>query len=250
MSDRRSCLRLACFAPLLTLPELALGAPPSSGGDEAAIDQMIRSWRDEPEHKKYFVFEKPGTKGSLRLAPGDPRVRQAAQQLASVPKDIAPIAVAKHLITKIPEGERMEWPEDKPGALQPANPLIIAFFAATKTDPWKGDQTAWCAAFACWALQHAGVAHPNNAGSKSFRTWSTESKQPRKGDIAVFVNKADPTFGHVGFFDGYVDESKRSMFLVGGNQSNQLNRKKWEVESRTLKLHSFRTVADRAGRPA
>lgn len=250
MSDRRSSLRLACFAPLLALPELALGAPLPGIVDEKAIDQMIRAWRDEPEHEKYFVFEKPGTKGSQRLAPEDPRVRHAAHQLSNVPKNIAPIAVAKYLIDHIPERELMEWPEDKPGALQPANPLIIAFFAATKTDPWKGDQTAWCAAFACWALQHAGVAHPNNAGSKSFRTWSTETKEPQKGDIAVFVNKADPTYGHVGFFDGYVDKSKRSMILVGGNQSNQLISKNWKVESKTLKLHSFRTVGDRVGRPA
>jgi len=250
MSDRRSYLRLACLSPLLAWPELALGAPLHKGADEAAIDRMIRSWRDEPKHEKYFVFDKPSTRGSQRLAPGDPRVRQAAGQLASVPKDIAPIAIAKQLIDKIPQNERMEWPADKPGSLQPANPLIIAFFAATKTDPWKGDQTAWCAAFACWALQHAGMAHPGNAGSRSFRTWSTESKAPRKGDIAVFVNKIDPIFGHVGFFDGYVDDSKKSMFLVGGNQSNQLNTKKWDVESKTLKLHSFRSVPDPAGRPA
>ena len=246
MSDRRLCLRLASLAPFMGMPQLAFGALPAPS-DEAGIDAMIRSWRDAPKHDKYFNFDKPGTQGSLRLAPDDPRVRQAAGQLASVPPGLAPIDVAKRLIDKIPERELMEWPADEPGALKPANPLIIAFFAATRTDPHKGDQTAWCAAFACWALRHAGIQHPNSAGSAAFRTWSTKTTSPQPGDIAVFVNKADPVFGHVGFFDGYVN--KKRIHLIGGNQSNQLNRKEWDLESDTLKFHSFRTIPKPTGKP-
>lgn len=244
MTDRRSCLRFACFAPFLSLPQLAFGAPSSSTKEEAAIASMIKAWRDDADNKKHLEFERPGTKGSLKLGPEDARVMEAARFLAAVPRNLTPIEVATYMISKLPEKQRMEWPADRPKSPQPANPLIIAFFAATRTDPTVGDQTAWCAAFACWTLQHAKVIpeHPHSAGSRSFRTWSAKTDAPQRGDIAVFRNKKDSARGHVGFFDGFVNSSKTRIFLVGGNQRDQINRVEWDLDKPALAFDSFRTA--------
>ena len=244
MPDRRSCLRIACFAPFLSLPQTTLGAPEEGANAEADFAKLIMGWRDDPANSAHLNKCMPGTKGSLRLAPDDARVLQAAQFLAGIPKNRTPIDVAQYMIRELPENQRMEWPADRPKNPQPANPLIIAFFAATRTEPTSGDQTAWCAAFACWTLQRAGVVpnHPNSAGSRSFRTWSTKTTDPQRGDIAVFRNKKDSSRGHVGFFDGFVGNSKTRIFLVGGNQSDQINRKEWNLDQPTLAFDSFRTA--------
>lgn len=245
MPDRRSCLHLACLAPLLSFPDIVLGMPSAPVNEESAIAEMIKAWRDDKKNKKHLEFSKPRTMGSLNLAPNDTRVREAARFLASVPRTLTPLELATYMIEKLPENQRMEWPADRPKDPQPANPLIIAFFAATHTVPTAGDQTAWCAAFACWALQHASVtpAHPHNAGSRAFRTWSSKTTDPQPGDIAVFRSKQTATRGHVGFFDGFVDGSKSRIYLVGGNQSNQINRLAWSLDKPTLAFDSFRTAA-------
>jgi uncharacterized protein (TIGR02594 family) len=244
MPDRRSCLHLACLAPLLSLSDIAFGMPSAPVSDESAIADMINAWCRDKKNKKHFEFSKPGTKGSLKLAPEDIRVREAARFLVAVPKTLTPLDVAKHMIENLPENQRMEWPADRPNDPQPANPLIIAFFAATHTAPTAGDQTAWCAAFACWALQHASITpeHPHNAGSRAFRTWSSKTTDPQPGDIAVFRSKRMAKKGHVGFFDGFVDGSKSRIYLVGGNQSNQINRLAWNLDKPTLAFDSFRTA--------
>jgi uncharacterized protein (TIGR02594 family) len=183
----------------------------------------------------------PG-KGSLILPVEDPRVVRAANFLARVPSDKPPIEVVKYMIRELPEGERMEWPRDTPDNRRPANPIIIAFFAATRTEPFQGDQTAWCAAIACWALQRAGLPHPRSAGSRAFRTYGEETRDPRPGDVACFINKRDPIQGHVGFFNGFTDATRQRIQLVGGNQSDRISDLPWPLDGRDLRLHSYRTA--------
>ena len=46
----------------------------------------------------------------------------------------------------------------------------------------------------------------------------------------------------MGFFDGFVDGSKSRIYLVGGNQSNQINRLAWNLDKPALAFDSFRTA--------
>lgn len=238
MISRRSALGLAVASTAL----LTSDALVAQANEAATIEDQIKKWRDDPANIDYFEVVRDPGKGSLILPPEDDRVKWAAQFLARVPKNKPPIEIVRFMIKELPETSRMEWPRDRPNDPRPANPIIVAFFAATKTEPFAGDQTAWCAALACWALQRAGIDHPRNAGSRSFRSWGTETSDPAPGDLVVFRSRADPVHGHVTFFDGFTDATKKRFYLVGGNQADSLSRANWPVNPASLELHSFRTA--------
>ena len=63
MPDRRSCLHLACLAPLLSFPDIAFGMPSAPVSDESAIADMIKAWCDDDKNKKHLEFSKAGVKG-------------------------------------------------------------------------------------------------------------------------------------------------------------------------------------------
>jgi uncharacterized protein (TIGR02594 family) len=213
-----------------------------------ALKAEIDAWINDPANADFFKAEEDlGTdRGSRLLAPSDPLVITAAQYLASVPTNFTPIDTAKYMIRTIPPGELMEWPPDRPGVRLPANPLIVAFFSATRTNPAQGDETAWCAAFVCWVLRHCGKPYPNSAGSKSFRNFAglPETADPQPGDLVVFQNLRHPDNGHVTFFDGFVDGAKSEVWCVGGNQGNRLSRVKFQVQGPLLRVVSYRTGPD------
>ena len=236
MYSRRAVLSAGAMA-LLTYPGLALAQQEAD-----TIATEIQRWMDDNKGEGYFdPAEQPGPqKGSLILGPNTDEVRSAAVFLATVPVKGTPLSVAKWMIDHQDQGKAMEWPPDT-DRKKPANPIIIAFFAATRTKPTQGDQTAWCAAFMNWVLNRVGMQGTASAGSASFRNYGQKVDQPSPGDIACFVNTSDPTFGHVSFFDGWVD-SKR-FYSVGGNQRNALDRIPFSIEGGGLKLHSFRRMS-------
>lgn len=146
------------------------------------------------------------------------------------------------MIRNFPDASKMEWPKDTPDHRRPANPVIIALFAATGLKPAQGDKTR-CADLL--DLQHAGLPQPHSAGSASFQTWhgTTETKDPQqRGDLIVFKHLPDPQFGHVTFFDGFADGAKSLAWCVGGNQNDAINRKRFPLQGHDLVLHSFRTA--------
>lgn len=211
------------------------------------IEAEIHEWISSPATASFLEVPTEPGKGSLRLPSSDMQVRKAAELLAATRSSGPPIAIAKDLIARLPESWRMEWPRDRPSNPQPANPMIISFFAATKTDPAQGDQTAWCAAFMCWNLKRANFPHPANAGSRSFRNWFDKvqldkGETPEIGDIVVFRSTADANMGHVAFFDGYADAARTRVYLIGGNQSDRLERANWLLDGGGLRFDSFRTT--------
>lgn len=132
------------------------------------------------------------------------------------------------------------------------NPVIVNFFKATKLKP-SGDTTAWCAAFVNYCLMRASMNKnpiPNSsertksAAAKSFRSWGRETMSPSPGDIVVFKNKNDPSYGHVGFF---LKDMGDKILVIGGNQfegnpvRHTINRKLIPKNGSVLVFHSYRT---------
>ena len=231
---------------LVGLSAVCALADAQGGGDIAAsrkaIYDQIRGWASDPANSDYLRSLLPEGKGTEILDIDDDRVKFAADFIARIPRGLKPMEVALHMLRDLPEDYRMEWPRDTPGVKKPANPMIIGFFAATRTEPFQGDQTAWCAAFMCWTLALTNVKHPSSAGSKSFRSFGASTKDPARGDIVVYKSTDDPIRGHVGFFDGYAAQDKSAIYIVGGNQRDALTRAKWGLKQGALKLDSFRTV--------
>lgn len=100
------------------------------------------------------------------------------------------------------------------------NPEIIAMFAKVGHSWVKDDETAWCAAFAGWAMELAGVKSTGKLNAKSYMTWGNpvDPAEAQEGDIVVF-SRGNPSGwqGHVGF---YVGRKGDKILVLGGNQSN------------------------------
>ena len=221
MYSRRSIMSIALSA------SLAARRARAADGDVSA--QEATAWIESNKSQGYFdPLPAAGVqKGSKVLAPDTEEVKKAAAFLQSVPSDLSPLATALWMIDHLDRSEIMEWPPDSPDRKNPANPIIIMFFSATATKPYMGDQTAWCAAFANWILLRSGLERTNSAGSASFRGKWKSTTDPSPGDIVVFANKKDAAFGHVGFFNGWINRTDGRMSLCGGNQKDRLGIDRW-----------------------
>jgi uncharacterized protein (TIGR02594 family) len=178
----------------------------------------------------------------------------ARRVLDAVPRGKTPVEIALYFL-EVAQGKygrdlqpyTTAWPVDW-------NPVIVEFFTTIHDFP-QGDTTAWCSAFVNYCLiaslngtpPPAGGSRPTmDAGSRSFRTWGTQTSTPQPGDVAVFVNQSSPGHGHVGFF---LADQGTSVLVLGGNQFDGtpvrhcVCRKAIPKNSRTggLKLHSYRT---------
>lgn len=92
--------------------------------------------------------------------------------------------------------------------------------------PWaKTDEVAWCSAFVNGVAVEAGFEHFDKGyGSALARMWlhkGTVVEQPVLGDVVVlWRGSKDAVTGHVGFF---IRETENYIYILGGNQSNQVN---------------------------
>lgn len=108
------------------------------------------------------------------------------------------------------------------------NPRVMAYYAKAGHSWVKEDSVAWCAAFACWALEEAGIRSPRNLAAKSFLNWGTAIKEPKPGCIVVMHRPgASAAHGHVGFYVGPAGAGH--IYVLGGNQSDAVNVKKFPV---------------------
>jgi uncharacterized protein (TIGR02594 family) len=101
------------------------------------------------------------------------------------------------------------------------NPEVQKYFKDSGFKWVTDDETAWCAAFINWCLAKAGLHTSNSLGARSFLKYGVSTDAPRLGDLVVFWRiKPTGPYGHVGFF---VAERAEGIYVLGGNQSNQVN---------------------------
>lgn len=104
-----------------------------------------------------------------------------------------------------------------------SNPRILDYRRAGKT-PLGGDDGAvpWCAIFVNAMLESAGVPGSGSAMARSYVKHPGFHKlaAPMLGCIAVKSSNRGSASGHVGF---YVGEDGLFVYLLGGNQNDQVN---------------------------
>lgn len=121
----------------------------------------------------------------------------------------------------------LTWARGEIGIREIAGPnhtaRIVAYWRLGKVPLGvSDDETPWCAAFACAALEESGVRSPRTARARGF----AESKDwmrpcdPRLGAIVVLSSNRGPRSGHVGFLTGINDSQ---VVLLGGNQGNAVS---------------------------
>jgi uncharacterized protein (TIGR02594 family) len=96
------------------------------------------------------------------------------------------------------------------------NPLILEMFAEVGFPGVDADETSWCAAFANWLAQRAGMPTTGALTARSFLNWGSDATAaPRRGDFVVIKRGSESWQGHVFLWLG--DDGDR-IWGIGGNQ--------------------------------
>jgi len=123
-----------------------------------------------------------------------------------------------------------------------ANPRILEYFKSAKfwgTDD-SGGANAWCASFVAWVMEQSGYKGiPGAYRAKSWAAFGKPIKDPVYGAIGI---KTRGGGGHVAFVVGKSADG-RSLYMLGGNQDDALNIKKYPLGV----WKSFHLPADYAG---
>lgn len=110
--------------------------------------------------------------------------------------------------------------QETPG--KKSTPRIIEYHSKTGLEA-KDELVSWCGSFVGWCMDAAGIKYIRNtaAGAREWLKWGKELKEPIIGCVVILKRGAPPA-GHVGFFAGWVDDTKRQMRLLSGNVSNMV----------------------------
>jgi uncharacterized protein (TIGR02594 family) len=100
------------------------------------------------------------------------------------------------------------------------NPEILKYFHEIGETWVANDETAWCSAFVNWLAKKCGYEYSGKLTARSWLDVGYSVEQPEVGDLVIFWREnPDSWKGHVGL---YVRQSKSNVYVLGGNQSNQV----------------------------
>lgn len=107
------------------------------------------------------------------------------------------------------------------------NPIVLNYFKEIGHTWVTTDETAWCSSFINWVALKAKIQRSHKLTARSWLNVGYKIKQPELNDLVIFWrHKKSSWKGHVGFFIGYT-EDKKYIYVLGGNQNNQVNIKKY-----------------------
>ena len=118
------------------------------------------------------------------------------------------------------------------------NPEILKYFQEIGYNGSQmKDETAWCSAFVNWVMKQANLSYSGKLNARSWLKIGQETKTPKLGDIVVFWReKRNSWKGHVAF---YITENNDYIYVLGGNQNNQVNIAAYPKE----RLLSYRKIS-------
>lgn len=112
------------------------------------------------------------------------------------------------------------------------NPQVVQWFADAGAS-WVDDETAWCSAFTCGMAKQAGLYNPRTIRARSWLLIGTHHAKSidtpedlLPGDIVVVSRGSNRAQAHVSIF---LHHHGSWMWLLGGNQGNMVQPKKYEV---------------------
>ncbi|MBB3697633.1 TIGR02594 family protein [Flammeovirga yaeyamensis] len=107
------------------------------------------------------------------------------------------------------------------------NPRIVQYLMSTENINYharSNDETAWCSAFVNWCMETCGFEGTNTAWARHWLNWGEPISHPVRGCVTVFKRGSG---GHVGFF---IKETETSIFVLGGNQDDEVNIKEYNKD--------------------
>lgn len=124
------------------------------------------------------------------------------------------------------------------------NPDIVKFYedAVGETHP---DEVSWCAAFVGACLKRTGYKGSESLAARSYANVGTKLDGPELYSIGVMKWTNSSWKGHVGFV---VDFDENYVWLLGGNQSDQVKISRYPRHGGTLQFFAFVRPSKRYGR--
>ena len=118
------------------------------------------------------------------------------------------------------------------------NPEVIKYFKDIGHDWVVSDETAWCSAFINWICKKSNLEFTGKLNARSWLSVGEEVYTSEVGDLVIFWRESKDSWkGHVGI---YVSEINNRIYVLGGNQNNQVSIKPYH-KSRLL---GFRRLTD------
>jgi len=99
------------------------------------------------------------------------------------------------------------------------NPRITEYLSSV-FDYAQHDEMPWCSAFVSWVMTKAGYESTHSALARSWLSYGRAVTKPERGDIIILERGSHPWQGHVGFFDGLINNQYN---ILGGNQGNAVS---------------------------
>jgi len=104
------------------------------------------------------------------------------------------------------------------------NPDVVKYLKSVESlsrSAQRNDETPWCSAFVNWCMEQAGLEGTDSAAARSWMSWGSGIDVPVEGCVTVlWRDSPDSWKGHVGFL---VRETSSYVYLLGGNQSDEVN---------------------------
>ena len=109
------------------------------------------------------------------------------------------------------------------------NPRIRTYHkhSTIENDKEMSENVPWCSSFICFLVERAGLQSTDNKMARSWERmdFKKTTKHPLPGDIVTFWRKSKRSgFGHVGM---YLKRTKNYVYILGGNQSDAVNIKRF-----------------------
>lgn len=116
------------------------------------------------------------------------------------------IALSQYGVTEIPGKEN--------------NPDVVKYFHETGRTDINSEDVSWCDAFMDWVVMKAGGQPSPGLLARAWLDVGEKVEKPQQGDLVIFWRESTDSWkGHVGI---YIRETDKSIYVLGGNQNNQV----------------------------
>lgn len=113
---------------------------------------------------------------------------------------------------------------------------VLSYFNKAGHVEVKDDEIPWCSAFANAVLKDLELPTTGSLSARSFLQIGELAQVAEMGDIVVLWRERLTSWkGHVGF---YIRHDEKFVWLLGGNQNNEVNISKFPIE-RILAIKSI-----------
>lgn len=109
------------------------------------------------------------------------------------------------------------------------NPKVLNYYVESGFPEIKTDEVPWCAAFVGSVLYRCGIKPTQSLLARSYSKFGeavSSLSAAKQGDIVV-LSRGKSWQGHVGFFS---EVRGSRIYLLGGNQGNQVNLSSYDVK--------------------